>query len=251
MKNASEDNLRQAIGRRAVALLSLPSGGALSHHNTRLLVAEAGGFWIQAAPGAAGAIDALVAAAEPVGVSFRAGESKIVCTTVIQRAGAPADDQGNALLMAWPARLAFVQHRADRRVCVPPGADVPLRVWLLPADHDSPERLPAAGEWPATLRDLGLGGMGFLAQLPGGDRVEAAPGQRLRILLGGGETGLTLEGTIRTARRQSAGATRVSVRFEHLDEDLALQQALAAFAQAVAQLEPGGGVRPGPLLRSA
>src|SRR5690349_3765858 len=75
--------LEDAIARNAAIVVSLPSAGMLRHHKSRFLGADESGYWVEAAPGDEALIDQLIAAAHPVGVSFKSGVNKVVFTSPI------------------------------------------------------------------------------------------------------------------------------------------------------------------------
>src|SRR5258706_14467163 len=86
--------LRDAIARKAGAVVSFPTAdGALRHHKTRLLAAQDEGFWIQCPPDETELIAQLMSAATAIGLSVKASGNRVVSAPMIlqYRAGAPAN----------------------------------------------------------------------------------------------------------------------------------------------------------------
>jgi hypothetical protein len=138
MTPADTQSLKDAVARSGPAVLSLPVDGALRHHRVRFLMPEdQDGFWVEAPPGQRPLIDELLAGKKPVGVSLKAGDQKVIFTTLIREfeSALPVGDTDtvvDAVLLAWPDQVQAVQRRNDYRVGVDPNdTDVHLRVWRI------------------------------------------------------------------------------------------------------------------------
>src|SRR5258706_9004263 len=125
--------LRDAIARKAGAVVSFPTAdGALRHHKTRLLAAQDEGFWIQCPTDETELIAQLMSSGSSIGLSVKASVNRIVSATMILQFRAGAPDNCGALLLAWPSQLKAIQRRADFRVTVYPGTGASLRAWRIP-----------------------------------------------------------------------------------------------------------------------
>jgi hypothetical protein len=231
--------LRDAIARRAGAVISLPSEGALRHHKTRLLAAQEEGFWVTCPADDRALIDALMASGQCVGLSVRGAETRVVSASIILQyhAGKGGDAVSpGALLLAWPAQVKAIQRRADFRVTVYPGAGVSVRVWQIPDHHyirEVPARMSLLDVRP---RNLSLGGMS-LAYFVAPGAFEPKPGQRLRIVLAhpGGE--LLIDGRIKHTRPGDDGDLILGVQFKKLEDAIEGRQTRAALTEIIGQLQ--------------
>lgn len=246
MTPADTQSLKDAVARSGPAVLSLPVDGALRHHRVRFLMPEdQDGFWVEAPQGQRPLIDELLAGKTLVGVSLKAGDNKVIFTTLIREfeAGLPVGDTAtvvDAVLLAWPDQVQAVQRRNDYRVSVDPNdSDVNLRVWRIADHHHLRDKPPASALIKVGLRDLSVGGMGLVyTPDPNPDAPRVAAPQRLRIAIshGRGEE-LILDGRVRHARTLPAENYRLGVQFKKHEDDLDGRQALAALTQIVGQLQ--------------
>jgi len=246
MTPADTQSLKDAVARSGPAVLSLPVDGALRHHRTRFLMPEdQDGFWVEAPQGQRPLIDELLAGKKLVGVSLKAGDHKVVFTTVIREfeSGLPVANNTatvDAVLLAWPDQVQAVQRRNDYRVSVEPNdADLHLRVWRIADHHLLRDKPPASALIKVGLRDLSVGGMGLVyTPDPDPSAPRVVPDQRLRIAIshGRGEE-LILDGRVRHARTLPAENYRLGVQFKKHEDDFDGRQALAALTQIVGQLQ--------------
>ena len=248
MTPADTQSLKDAVARSGPAVLSLPVDGALRHHRVRFLMPEdQDGFWVEAPPGQRPLIDELLAGKKPVGVSLKAGDHKVIFTTLIREfesalpVGGDTDTVVDALLLAWPDQVQAVQRRNDYRVGVDPNdSDVHLRVWRIAEHHYLRDKPPASALIKVGLRDLSVGGIGLLyTPDPDPDAPRVVAGQRLRIAISHGRGGeeLILDGHVRHARTLPAENYRLGVQFKKHEDDFEGRQTLAALTQIVGQLQ--------------
>src|SRR4051812_26562673 len=84
-----QDNLqllRDAIGRGAGLVVSLPTAsGLLRHHKSRFLGEDPDGFWIESMPTERELIDEIAATGRHAGLSFKAGFTKAVFAAPVLR----------------------------------------------------------------------------------------------------------------------------------------------------------------------
>src|SRR5258705_12368113 len=85
MSEASLDLLREAISKRAGAVLSLPAAGALAHFKTRFLEDGEGGFLIESVPAEATLLEKIIAENMNGGIAFRSGANKVIFTSILGR----------------------------------------------------------------------------------------------------------------------------------------------------------------------
>jgi hypothetical protein len=239
MKDDDQQSLRDAISRKAGAVISLPGGESLRHHKTRLLKTQEEGFWIACPEGDRALIDELMTSGQCIGLSVRGPVTRIVSATMIlqYRAGKGGDAQApGALLLAWPAQVKAIQRRADFRVTVYPGAGVSVRAWRIPDHHYIREIPPRTTLLEVRLRNLSLGGMGVIhTPIPEAPQVTAE--QRLRIVIthAGGE--LLIDGRIKHMRAADDGDLTLGIQFKKLDDAIEGRQTRAALTEIIGLLQ--------------
>lgn len=239
MKDDDQQSLRDAISRKAGAVISLPSDEALRHHKTRLLAAQDEGFWIACPEGDRALIDELMASGQCIGLSVRGPVTRIVSATMIlQYRTGKGDGPGTpgALLLAWPAQVKAIQRRADFRVTVYPGAGLSVRAWRIPDFHYLPDIPSRTTQFELRLRNLSLGGMGAV-HTPVPDAPEVKSGQRLRIVIAhaGGE--LLIDGRIKHMRAADDGDLTLGIQFKKLDDAIEGRQTRAALTEIIGLLQ--------------
>jgi hypothetical protein len=239
-----QQTLRDAIARKAGAVVSFPAAdAALHHHKTRLLAAQDEGFWIQSPADDRELIETLMASGQTIGLSLRAAAIKIVSASMILqfRAGERNTASGaaatpDALLLAWPSQVIAIQRRADFRVTVYPGTGVTARAWRIPNHHYLPERPPTAALLDMTLRNLSLGGIGVI-YVPAREGPELEPDQRLRVIINhpGGE--LLIDGRVKHVRPTIDDELNLGIQFKKLEDEIEGRQTRAALTQIIGQLQ--------------
>src|SRR5258706_166313 len=239
-----QQSLRDAIARKAGAVVSFPAADAtLHHHKTRLLAAQDEGFWIQSPADDRELIETLMASGQTIGLTLRAAAVKIVSASMILqfRAGerttaASGGTTPDALLLAWPSQVIAIQRRADFRVTVYPGTGVTARAWRIPNHHYLPERPPNNALLDMTLHNLSLGGIGVL-YIPARDGAELEPNQRLRVIINhpGGE--LLIEGRVKHVRPTIDDELNLGIQFKKLEDEIEGRQTRAALTQIIGQLQ--------------
>jgi hypothetical protein len=239
-----QQSLRDAIARKAGAVLSLPTDdGPLRHHKTRLLAAQDEGFWIQCPEQENELIETLMSSGRSVGLSLKASSIKMVLATMILqfRAGktTPRGTTCDALLLAWPSQLKAIQRRADFRVTVYPGTGVSVRAWRIPDHHYLRERPPSAALIELRLRNLSLGGMGAI-YTPSPQAAPLDPDQRLRIIINHPKGEPLIDGRIKHTRPQLDGELTLGIQFKKLDDAIEGRQTRAALTQIIGDLQRDG-----------
>src|SRR5438067_652203 len=113
MPEPSLDLLREAISKRAPAVLSLPAAGALSHFKTRFVADGDGEFVIEPVPADSALLEKLIAQSANVGMVFRIGPGKVIFTSMLS-----GKKDGEGILVRYPAQIHVVQRRSSYRVSV-------------------------------------------------------------------------------------------------------------------------------------
>jgi hypothetical protein len=236
--------LRDAIARKAGAVVSFPTADAtLHHHKTRLLAAQEEGFWIQSPADDRELIETLMASGQTIGLSLRADTIKIVAASMIlqfRAGGRSTSGSGaatpDALFLAWPSQVIAIQRRADFRVTVYPGTGVTARAWRIDNYHYLPERPPTAALLDITLRNLSLGGIGVL-YAPQRDGAALEPDQRLRVVINhpGGE--LLIDGRVKHVRPTIDDELNLGIQFKKLEDEIEGRQTRAALTHIIGQLQ--------------
>src|SRR5438045_1155921 len=106
MPEPSLDLLREAISKRAGAVLSLPTGGPLSHFKTRFLEDGDGTFLIEPIPADSTLLQKVISENINIGMAFRIGPNKVIFTSILQ----PSDTTG--LCIKYPQQIHLIQRRA-------------------------------------------------------------------------------------------------------------------------------------------
>src|SRR5437868_12528127 len=165
--------LRNAIARNAVMVLSLPTEGALRHHKTRFLADAGDGFWVRSATADPALIKQLIVSRRPAGVAFRNGEYKIIFTAEIQHwipnygVGAARDDGDAgpggvaAMLLKFPAEMRAIQRRKSFRVPVAGVVDLEIKMWTMPEAAHLRDTPALGREIACEPRDISVGGIGL------------------------------------------------------------------------------------------
>jgi len=240
MSDNAQDSLRDAIARNCAAVLSLPTAGILHHHKTRFLGEEEGSFWVESIAGQQALIDQLINSQGRVGMAFKTATHKILFTSPITRRWRdyPVNKQVQveALLLPFPEDAKVVQRRGSYRVHVPEDCEIALQAWRIPEHAILRDKPSAVFEVEAKLRDVSIGGIGFLCPPVKADGVSLVAQQRLRILIRRQEIEVVLEGRVRRVRPTPDGSAHIGVQFKNLEDDLQGRQTLAMWTNIVGQL---------------
>jgi c-di-GMP-binding flagellar brake protein YcgR len=233
MPEASLDLLREAISKRAGAVLSLPKNGTLCHFKTRFLAEEHDAFLIESVPTEPTLIDQVIADSANIGIAFRIGPNKVIFTSSLCR---PSDGSPTSgLLVRFPTQVHLVQRRSSYRVSVGENSDVEVRVWRI-ADHAILRDRPSAVlEVGAALVDLSVGGLGLNLQTTGEPPLTVD--QRLRVLLHFGDDEALLDARARHVHDLPDKTQRVGAQFKKLENDLEGRQTLSKLSAIVAHLQ--------------
>jgi len=84
MPESSLDLLREAIGKKAAAVISLPVGEAFRHFKHRFLADGAEAFLVQAIASESALVEKVLAEGAHVGMAFRSGANKVIFTSVLR-----------------------------------------------------------------------------------------------------------------------------------------------------------------------
>jgi hypothetical protein len=242
--------LREAIARRAALILSLPRpDGSLRHHKSRFLADAGDGVWVAAVGDEPGALDALIAAGEPAGVSFRSGEHRCSFVTRLlhreqdfRHAGgavaADGDAPAAALLLGFPAEVRAVQRRKNFRVPVAGVPEFQVKLWTMSENANLRDRPVAGREILCEGRDVSVGGIGLTLRPGAGKLQNIASGDRVRVQLTLRGTVVLLEGRLRYPARAAQDApVRAGVQFRTLDESRDDRQAASGLNRIVNELQ--------------
>ncbi len=229
MSEASLDLLREAISKRAGAVLSLPAAGALSHFKTRFLEDGEGTFVIEAVQAEPALLEKVIAENMNVGIAFRSGPNKVIFTSMIERKDA------TGIVVKYPSQVHVIQRRAAYRVSVENDSQVDVRVWKIPDHAILRDRPSAALEVGAKLVDLSVGGLGLNMQTTGEPPLHVE--QRLRVLLHFGVDEALLDGRVKHVHEQADKTQRIGAQFKKLENDLEGRQTLTKLSAIVAHLQ--------------
>lgn len=237
--------LRDAIGRNCGLVVSLPSAiGLLYHHKSRFLAEDATGFWIEVARTDRELLDELIGSRRLAGVSFKAGNTKIVFASPILRRETNyqvnAHLTAEAVLIKQPTEINAIQRRANYRASVVADTNLLVRVWRIGRSAYLKDRPNAAQEIPARLRDLSTGGMGVTLLAKDNQPPRVTPEDRLRVqlTLPDGEQ-LLIEGRLRYPVKLAGDAVevRAGVQFKQLNDDLEERRIVAALTKVVGDMQ--------------
>jgi c-di-GMP-binding flagellar brake protein YcgR len=242
MVSGDLQTLTDAIARNAGIVLSLPSAGMLRHHKSRFLAEGRGGFWVEAAHHDGPLIDALAVSQQPAGISFKAGQLKVVFpATVLQRDPTykiNATTHVPAVLLTMPAEVKVIQRRNNYRVKIPLGGELIVRTWRIAEHAYLGDRPMHAQEVTCELRDLSVSGIGVVFRGKDGEPPRVSTEDRLRIELSHGENKMLLEGRMRyPVKPLRKTDVRAGVQFQALQDDLDGRQILAQLTRIVGELQ--------------
>ena len=213
----------------------------LRHYKTRLLGETEEGIWLESVPSEGPLIDALINTQQLCGLSFRLGPTKLALTVPILRRVSEyainAQSKVQALLVRSGA-VRTIQRRNSYRVRITPEDGLAIRLWRLPERAQLRDKIPAAAEVKAQLRNLSVGGAGVLIEGQNNDPPKILMNQRLRISLTFGEQEMVFEGRVASLQpvlnRQNI--LHVGVHFR-VDSDLPGRQVLHELTRIVGQLQ--------------
>lgn len=243
-----QDNLqllRDAVGRNCGLVMSLPNAmGLLQHHKSRFLAEDAEGFWIESVVADRELVDELIGSGRPAGVSFKAGNTKIVFAAPILRREmnyvVNADLTAEAVLVKQPAEIEAIQRRMNYRASVTADSDLTVRIWRIGRSAYLKDHPTAAQEIQTTLRDVSTGGIGVIFFARDNQPPRVAPEDRLRIqlTLPDGEQ-LLIEGRLRYPVKLAKDATEVpaGIQFKQLNDDLEERQVIATLTKVVGDMQ--------------
>jgi len=229
----SLDLLREAISKRAAAVVSLPTGNAFRHFKSRFLADGEEAVLMQSIPAEPALLEKVVADSAHVGIAFRSGPNKVIFTSLLvpRAAAAPPD----ALPVKYPREVHVIQRRSSYRVTVADDSQVEVRVWRIPDHAILRDRPSAAFEIGAKLMDLSVGGLGLNLETSG--EPVLAVDQRLRVLLHFGDDEALLDARVRHAHDLPDKTQRVGAQFKKLENDLEGRQTQSKLSAIVAHLQ--------------
>jgi hypothetical protein len=220
--------LRKAIERSAVMVLSLPTEGTLRHHKTRFLADAGDGFWVRSGNADPALVKALIVSGQPAGVAFRNGESKIIFAAEIQHwiadygVGASAEDSTGrvaAMLLKFPTEMRAIQRRKSFRVPVAGVVDLEVKIWTMPESAHLRDKPALGREIGCEPRDISVGGIGLTIRATNGRPPNIAPGDRIRVQLSHRGNTAMLEGRLRYPPRATKdNSFQAGVQFRALGD---------------------------------
>lgn len=237
-----EQFLRNAVDRGSAMVLTLPSGGMVRHYKSRFLGLDPAGIWVEADACENGLLAALLADGKPVGCSCKLGPEKLKFVSPIVRVE-PAfvvmpGTNVFAILIKHPAHVVLQQRRNDYRVRLTPDDEVTAQVWQIAEHVYLSDRPPAKQLLGIELRDLSIGGVGFVAVPKHGEPPRVAEGVRLRVNLSTQGSSMLVEARVVFAMADDATLkVQCGAAFAHLERDVEGRQKLAWLAKVVGQLQ--------------
>jgi len=229
----SLDLLREAISKRAAAVISLPNGDTFRHFKSRFLADGEETFLMQSIPAEPTWLEKVLADSVNVGIAFRSGANKVIFTSRLspRTAASPPD----AFPVKYPREVHVIQRRSSYRVTVAEDSQVEVRVWRIPDHAILRDRPSAAFEIGAKLTDLSVGGM-VLSLETTGEPILAVD-QRLRVLLHFGDDEALLDARVRHTHDMPDKSQRVGAQFKKLENDLEGRQTQSKLSAIVAHLQ--------------
>jgi c-di-GMP-binding flagellar brake protein YcgR len=245
MDTATATCLHEMARSHGGVVLSLPFGGELRHHKSRLVGTDAESLWVETPATAEEALlDEMIQTGRPAAISFKhAGRRAMFAARLCARDPAYllnrwTDATVAALRLAMPGEIRFAQRRAHYRAPVDV-ADVQVRVWRVAetanlAIRPGPEQELIVGR----PTDLSVGGMGVLFDDMGDRWAGVVDGERVRVEFGCALGTLLLEGRIRRSQAEPNGPQlRCGIRWVNRPESRELRRALGDVAKLVSLLE--------------
>lgn len=223
MSDSVPQLLTAAVARHAGLVLSLPGPEGLAHHKSRFLNECDEGVQVVSAGEAAHLAD-LIAAARPVGVSFRMDGCRHLFAAVPLRHVTDFVVDGFApcemLLLKRPAEIKMIQRRAEYRVQVTPESGLAVGCWIIHRRADLRERPMPSQKLKIQVRDISMGGMGVTIFGQGDQPPAVTREDRLRVEVRLGDLELLVEGRMRASDAQEGPGLRTGIRFHFLDNGL-------------------------------
>lgn len=240
MNQSSAQPLFDAVARRAGVVLSLPGPQRLIHLKSYFLAAHDAGVWVKTV-GDEHVLQQLIANGQPIGVSFRGGDTRHVFASPLLRhepdhelePGASA----NALLLAFPTEIKAVQRRSSYRVRVSPDSELSARCWRMSRRARLQDRPTNAQQLTMQVCDISLGGIGVLFFGADNQDPKVTCEDRLRVELAYGDAQLLIEGRMRKPDATKPGSIRTGIRFVFLQEGIRDRKALSQLTRIVSQLQ--------------
>ncbi len=235
----------RAVRERALAVLTIQQGGDWLTYKSRFLERDAARrfFVLDYLPDGDAPLPPL-APGQCVGVSLRQSSRKYMFASAVEARGQFVIDRDNAIpaiRYRWPDSITELQRRVYYRTPVPPGLELPVRLWAggiqaRPTDADD-ERALVEG----TLMNLSCGGAQVGLDTPldrpwGADELVGC-----EITLPDGRGVLELDAHYRGPRPDSDFGRSLAVQFVGLELGEGGRQKLARLAQCVNRLYRLGG----------
>jgi c-di-GMP-binding flagellar brake protein YcgR len=243
MNDANTSILRDAIGRNAPMVLSLPSSGMLRHHKSRFLNEDHEGFWVESVPADATLVDELIASGERCGISFRSGQTKVVFSApALRREPAYKINEElavEAVLLKRPQGLKTVQRRENYRVHVPLDAQwLSVRIWRIGNKVDLREQPMAVQEINTRIRDLSITGLGVILSGEANQPPKFSTADRIRIELTRETQVLLMEGCIcYPTDPPTQSSVRAGIQFSRLQDGIEGRQIQSQLMRIVGELQ--------------
>jgi c-di-GMP-binding flagellar brake protein YcgR len=243
MNDANASILRDAIGRNAPMVLSLPSSGMLRHHKSRFLNEDPEGFWVESVAADATLVDELIHSGESCGISFRSGQTKVVFSAPALRREPvyKVNDEltVEAVLLKRPQGIKTVQRRENYRVHVPLDAQwLSVRIWRIGNKVDLREQPMSAQEINTQIRDLSTTGLGVILSGEANQPPKFSTTDRIRIELMREGQIILMEGRICYPTEPPAQpSVRAGIQFAKLQDGIEGRQTQSQLTRIVGELQ--------------
>lgn len=158
-----DELLTEAADRQVQAVISHRLDSGWTTYKSRILQADSAGEFLiiehpQPAPGQA---PPELAPGEKIGLTFRRGHKKCLCSVEIERLATftlPDGQSVAAVQIPWPEKLQEVQRRIFYRANVPPGRRIEVRFWDGGIGDRDPAELQLVPHHTGLLQDISGGG---------------------------------------------------------------------------------------------
>lgn len=227
-----DELLHQAIDERAIVQLTqrTDDGWRSFHANFISGARREGRLYISAPEAARGAAAASAPIGESVGVAFRLGHKKCLCSTTLH-AVTPYNPHAPFYLQ-WPAEMELLRRRVYERAAPPPGRVIAVRMWV--------SGTPQAGRGDRSahygeLEDISAGGM----RVSVGDASTIREGVTYSCLItpAAGAQPLVLEALPRHREATNGGRTKLGFQFIGLEATAEGRKTLSRLARLVTEFQ--------------
>ena len=192
--------LERAIDRNAAAVVTINDAGVTRLMRSRLLARD-GGLWLFLPAGQADTLDAMIRSGQSVRVTVKVANQHLEFhTPVTDRRRAfqlNPTTTTEAICIAWPQQVQFVQRRSAYRVAVSSEPDVRVRFWRIGNNDELALTPDPTCELNIDVRDLSGAGVGGIWKRRRGEDAVLPSNQRLRVDVNSGQTTTSLDAYVR------------------------------------------------------